>query len=90
MIGDCDSTKPTLPKALRRVKFGTMQLKKLRARQGLSLQNLADLIGSSASTLMRVEHGKIPRGELVLRLQRWAESLGEEIDWPERRGGRRR
>ena len=62
------------------------RLKKLRTRQGLSLQKLADQVGSSASTLMRAERGiGFPTGELVLKLQQWAESLGEEIDFSPRR-----
>lgn len=63
-------------------KTASSTLKQLRLRQGLSLQNLAELLGSSAATLMRIEHGGLPRGALVLRLQRWADELGEDIAWP--------
>jgi|HubBroStandDraft_2_1064218.scaffolds.fasta_scaffold393701_2 transcriptional regulator with XRE-family HTH domain len=52
------------------MKLGEL-LRKWRAMSELDLKQAGAQIGIAASTLMRIEQGKVPDGETLLKLMRW-------------------
>jgi transcriptional regulator with XRE-family HTH domain len=52
------------------MKLGEL-LRKWRAMSELDLKQAGAQIGIAASTLMRIEQGKVPDGETLLKLMSW-------------------
>ena len=57
-------------------------LRKWRVMSELDLKQAGAIIGISASTLMRIEQGKVPEGETVLKLLHWIFGPAEASDAP--------
>jgi transcriptional regulator with XRE-family HTH domain len=63
-----------------------LPLRQLREQQGIAREKLAALVGSTATTLYRLETGMFgPRKDTRDKLDKWAESLGFSIQWDSRR-----
>jgi hypothetical protein len=54
-----------------------MDIRKLRGER--SLREFGHELGCSAATVLRMERGQYPRGELLLRIQAWAKARGKTL-----------
>jgi transcriptional regulator with XRE-family HTH domain len=60
-----------------------VQLSKIREREGLTLQQVADEVGSSVATIWRLEQtGEMPyRTDLLHKIEAWASRRGLKVTW---------